>query len=309
MALREGGNYEEMISGVEETPEPEKTRHSHPYLFASIGILIVLILCSYFFMTRLAVNPSNAGAAWGGAGGLVFGNVRRATLPEAPSAVDITRTQSGVHEQPFIPTPVDGESGFAELSLLLEQLLAPQTALAPSDELTPETYAFIPSNLRTIETPKTRTPAVSALFDYGNEVGTYVRGFEDIHQNMPQILRDHAEDRKNPDKIAAVRNMGIDLAQLGLDLLGLQQVPASVATSHKAYATSYRILGTNLTKIAESETDQEFLEAITAYNTSAEDVTKRFLFIVAIFDTNNVTFSTSDPGSMFMFNPSFGLSL
>jgi hypothetical protein len=126
---------------------------------------------------------------------------------------------------------------------------------------------------------------------------------------MPQILRDHAEDRTNPDKIAAVRRMGVDLAQLGLDLLGIQQVPASVAASHKAYATAYRILGTNLTKIADSQTDAEFLEAITTYNTSVEGVTKRFLLLVAVFSTNNVSFSSSDPGSMFMFNPSLGLSL
>ena len=85
----------------------------------------------------------------------------------------------------------------------------------------------------------------------------------------------------------------------------LTTVPEEAKAAHSALATSYRIVGTNLTKIAATKTDEEFLTAVNTYNTGVEGLSKRFFVLVGIFAANNVTFSSSEPGSIFMFNPTF----
>jgi len=97
------------------------------------------------------------------------------------------------------------------------------------------------------------------------------------------------------------------LTSLGTDLEQLSEVPSDTAAMHSAYAKSYKAVGVNLTKIANAKTDQEYLDAIATYNTSADDLTKRFLALVALFSANNVQFSSSDPGSMFVFNANISL--
>ncbi len=326
MVLHAGGNYDEMISGPEATPDeisspPIQKRggwvHSHPYLASTIAVGALLFFGIFLFIQRIDVAPSDSSGAWGGAGGLFFNGLRAASQYR-PTGADVTKLQSP--KQSFSYIPIQSASSNTQetdampnediMTLLSQLVQSDQNAgtAVQADGTMPDAYSFIPQGLISTDTPvKKRTPAEDALFSYGNEIGTYIKSFEDTHQNLPQILKDHAENRTSAEKTAAVKNLGMDLAQLGRDLLDLTDVPSSASAAHKAYATTYRIVGTNLVKISETASDEEFLNAITAYDTSVEDLTKRFLFLVALFGANNVTFSSSDGGSIFMFSPNLSL--
>ena len=328
MALHEGGNYGEMISGLDdptpqntliETPMPKKEWvHGHPYLATIVGVGGLLILGSILVIQRTDVVPSNSSGAWGGAGGMFFNGIRAATAYR-PN-IDIARYQSPQDSVAFIPiftpsvqseetdenTPAD-DSIIALLSLLVQSNQTSGPA-GGGEEAPPDSYSFIPQGFVSAETPtKKRTPLQESLFSYGNQVGTYVKGYEDMHYGTAQILKDHIEDRANPQKITAVRNLGLDMRQLGFDLQTMSAVPQSVSAAHKSYAAAYKTAGANLVKIAETQTDEEFVGAITTYNASVEELSKRFVLLVALFGANEVTFSSSDQGNIFMFTSNLSL--
>jgi len=329
MVLHEGGDYQKMIAGIDPPQEPEVVItempskpgwiRAHPYFAATIATLGLLILGTTLFLQRTDVNPASSSGAWGGAGGLFFANLR-ATAPYRPSAEDVTYVQSIAQAVPFIPIPKPSQSNQQEgaegethdnIAALLALLVQPNSTAAGSSEETPDTYAFIPQGFITTSTSnesRTVTPGQeSGLHEYGNQVGTYIKDFEDMHRAGPQILKDHIEDRANPQKIAALERLASDMEYLGISLLEMDYVPANATAMHKAYAAAYKAAGANLIKVSETTTDEEFVDAIATYNASVEELTKRFLMLVALFGANNITFSSSDPGSVFMFNPSLSL--
>src|SRR6185295_13923377 len=81
-------------------------------------------------------------------------------------------------------------------------------ANSPSDSGVTSAYSFIPTGLISsqITTPK-RTALQSALFDYGNEVGSAIQSFELEHPNAAQVLWNHAQDRTDTSKIDALSSL------------------------------------------------------------------------------------------------------
>ena len=325
MVLQEGGDYREMISGLDAPPastatdagaEPKKDWvHKHPYVATTIGVGGLLILGTALVIHRTDVSPSNSSGAWGGAGGMFFNGVRSAVknqtnteVNQGPSAQDtvafIPILNRGQDENPDAST-----AGDDSITALLSLLVRPNQASGTSGtDAPPGSYAFIPQGFVSAEaSTKKRTPTQDSLHDYGNQVGTYIKGYEDTHYNTWQILKDHIEDRTNPQKITPVRNLGLDMEQLGNDLAIIEDIPKSAGTQHKAYANAYIAAGKNLVKVAGSVSDEEFVNAITAYNASVDELTRRFLALVALFGTNEVTFSSSEQGNIFMFTSNLSL--
>ena len=324
MVLHEGGDYQKMIAGVEPLQEPEVVVtetpskpgwiHAHPYLAAAIGIVGLLLFSGVLFLQRTDVNPADSSGAWGGAGGLFFANLR-AQAPYRPSAEDITYVQSAGHAVPFIPLPKKpqdtqqegGEEEPDDIAALLALLTKPPSSSGGVGvEETSDAFAFIPQGLISTKTSnESRTVVVgqeSSLHEYGNQIGTYIKDFEDTHRSGAQILKDHVEDRTNPQKIAALERLAFDMQEFGRSLVEMDYVPSAASGMHKAYANAYRAIGFALEDVAKTTTDEAFVDTIATYNASVEELTKRFLMLVALFGANNITFSSSDPRSVFMFN-------
>ncbi|OGG58531.1 hypothetical protein A2765_02275 [Candidatus Kaiserbacteria bacterium RIFCSPHIGHO2_01_FULL_56_24] len=322
MVLHEGGDYREMISGPEDSvaaPAPASKPgwvHSHPYIASSIAVGTFVVFGSILVLQRVDVSPSNASGAWGGAGGLFFGAIRNAA-PTGPSPDDIVRIQSSTQANygviPIFTPPTENADGSSsadnDIAALLAQLTQNTPVASTSFEASaPDSYSFIPQGLISTEVPvKKRSALQQSLFSYGNQMGTYIKGFEAMHYGSAQILKDHVEDRANPDKIRAVKLLAADMRQLGTDFLYMSGVPAAMAEAHKAYGNAYRAAGAALLKVAATESDSDFVNAITAYNASVEEMSKRFQLLVALFGANDVAFSASDEGNVFMFTPNLTL--
>ncbi len=318
MALHEGGDYTDMIGASEPEIAPtvptenakESWVHRHPYTAATIALCALIVLGGSIVLQRMGVTPVPHSGSWGGAGGAFFSTVRNAT-PIRPN----TDTTPSAPTEDYAVIPIfdtsspEGEPQVPEgLIELLALLVRPTNETSTESVETPGAYSFIPQGLVSTEQPvKTRTKEQDTLHSFGNAVGTLVKPFEESAKINAQSLKDHAEDRGDPGKIAQVEALAFTLAQLGVDILAITDVPESVRAAHKEYGTAYRLLGTHLNALAKAQTDEEFLDAIVAYNTGAENLTKKFLMLVAIFNTNDVTFSSSDPGSIFMFSSSGSL--
>lgn len=331
MVLHEGGDYHEILGiepskpqeaaaapAMEKVPGKNSWLHRHTYLAITITIGGMVVLGTAIVIQRTDVNAANSSGAWGGAGGMFFGAIKNA-LPGGPSVEDVVRLQSPQDSYAAIPiyTPSSQDpekpSGIDDIATLLAQLVQRVPVTASSSVTTPEpdTFSFIPQGLISTEpsiVQKQRTPDQEKLFSYGNRVGTYIKGFEDTHFGSAQILKDHVEDRTNPDKIRALKILGTDMQRLGVDLGNLADIPESVANPHRVYGNAYYAAGGNLLLIADTTTDEEFVNAITKYNAIIERLSSQFQLLTAIFGANEVTFSSSDPGNIFMFNPNLSLT-
>ena len=302
------------------TPEPSPTPpqqtqtdkvKAHPYRTTLIVATSLLLLFIIVIVVRIGTYGADLPTTWTGAGGVFFTGGRNLSEQERLSAEATVKQQSPEAQLGYIPINAPSADNFqgdtgGDLGKLLALLSHPEaTSSARVDTGTPDGYSYIPQGLISIkDETRATTKEAKALAVYGNEVGTYIEGFESLHGGMALTLKDQAEDRKNPDKAAALKRLGQDFAQLGFDLtvMSTVEIPEEMKAAHKAYATTYRIVGTNLIKISETKTDDEYLKAITAYNDSVDALTKRFLTIVAIFSANNVVFSSNDTGRVFMFN-------
>ena len=286
--------------------------HRHVYLSTSIAIFALLVFGTYIISGR-TVNTQNApSGTWGGIASVFSAPPSQKLTPAEEAAARPTTSQPVVFFTPFEQKNTQGTDGNAvdstdAYSLLLAELSKQQPAGGQSGgtQGTPDAYSFIPKGLISITSEqKTRTPVQQDLYEYGNQIGGTIRTFDGLHTNTPQILKDQAEDRTNPLKADALNRLGADMQDLGDQLKQMDPLPPGVATIHKAYAEAYISLGKNLILIASAKTDDDFVKAIGSFNDSSDAVTKQFLGLVTLFSANSVSFSGSDPGSIFMFNQS-----
>ncbi|MBL8158250.1 hypothetical protein JNK62_01805 [bacterium] len=327
MVINEGGNYQDMIAGIEAekksvviTDDADTKKegwiHRHPFLATILGIVGLLFLGIALVANRIDVNPASSSGAWGGAGGAFFGTIKNA-IPTGVNTSDVVvRLQSPDDAYAAVPIykpteQTDVPAGVDDIASLLAQLVqhTPVTPASTQEPATPDSYSFIPQGLVSTEpTTKKLSAEQERLKSYGNAVGTHIKGYEDTHAGSAQILKDHVEDRTNPDKIRALKILGTDMQQLGNDLKDLAEVPADIAGMHRTYANAYFAAGANLILIADTSSDEQFVDAITKYNAVVEKLSVQFQLLVALFGTNEVSFSQSEPGSIFMFSPNLSLA-
>jgi len=167
-----------------------------------------------------------------------------------------------------------------------------------------DAYAFIPSGFVATPSPSaSRSPVQQSLYDYGNAVGSYIQAFESTHTDETAVLQAQSDDRTNAAKAAALEKLGNDLANVGTEMLAMNDVPPSIASAHQALAQSYIEIGGKLAQVPNAQGDSDFVTAIETYDTSVNLFVTHYVALAQLFGAYGVTFSQTDPGSVFSFNP------
>ena len=302
-------------------PENKNWFLCHPFM---TGISVVALMCGLGLMIVKARMPvsetTRPDATWGSAGG--FALFSNNTADETHSSNDRTDTENLLKEQmnrnsPDIAIPLlrqgtaQTETGIDWAALLSQLSGKNSNSVKPQHDSTDtplNVYSYIPQGLiSTASGEAERTEAQRALYEYGNSVGSFVQGFDDLHKNMIIVLTDVIHDRGNPDKVAAAAQIGKDYVQLGKDIENIDSVPENAQGIHSSLAQAYIEVGNKLETQARAVTDKELLNAVEIYNSAANDWTKKFLALVTLFEVSNVRFGPTDPGRIFMFNAGFAL--
>ncbi len=297
---------------------------SHPYRLVLSGGVVLLTIASILFINRNETTPNSLTGTWASGAfslnpigygaprteGISNDERARLILQEQlrqagsftyEAATGGQNTGLSADEEPF---------NFAEFIASISGDVGQSTpgAVAPEESLFQNLYTFIPRGLIAVETPPVRTAIQEELYAYGNRFGSEVRGFEDSHMNGIQILKDQAEDRTSATKASLAIRYAEDLKRLGQDLQEFSEVPARAVPFHKKLAASYVETGTKLALIPKTKTDAEFLAAVETYNRSMDAFTNNYVALVQFFIAQGVSFSPSDPGSIFSFTApvSFG---
>lgn len=286
---------------------------SHPYIDALVTTAAILIVGALVVHTQLAA-PTVPGTdtTWGGGGGVFANTVTGAhtELPVQPVGPQLKAEDFGyipMQTQNEIGTgPTDDSSNF-DFASFVSSLAQPVKTIVDQGDTGSDAYAFIPSGLiATTTLSKPRSTLQSALYAYGNDVGDLITSFETQHPNQPSILKNHMEQKNDPDAIAALKQLGNDLAHLGdsIDALGI--VPKEATAANKALADAYRSIGTKLAAVPDAQENDALYDAVVTYNSAAEDFVKKYVSLALLFQSYAVTFSPGDGGSIFVF-PSSGL--
>jgi hypothetical protein len=284
---------------------------SHPYAAASALAGFFLVLLALVVESRTSVSPGPL-SVWGGTGAPLLNPTSYAPSKLQEAIQDTRGAYSGA---PIYIPPAQSTAGEqnAEGSFDFESFLGSLTepsgqsgTIAAGDAGL--AYAFIPRGLIATNTPAmSRTAEQQALYTYGNDAASYIQTYEDSNRNAPVTLRDQAEDRQNPQKRQAVKLVAMGLRTAGESLLGMEVVPASVASVHRALAESYVAAGRALDRVPDASGDEAFIAAIQAYNAEADKLVANFVDLATTFSVSGVKFTTGDPGSIFTFSGGGGL--
>lgn len=292
---------------------------AHLFL-AMLGAAGILILVGAIIIKEKAATAEPAISAWSGAGNTPPDSLSfREPLPEAI----VTQENAG----DFNPSPTirplfsynfpfsnNNQRGIAEkqdvidldaLKAVLGQS-APQPNLkstpVPEDSAYDYAYSFIPRGLISTATPaKTLTPEQKVFFDYGNAIGSPIKSFDGSHKNMVPVLTDFFRDHANKPKAAAVLSLANDYEQLGRSLASMAGVPKEASVLHDSLAQGYITVANGLAQLTKTTSDKETVDAVLAYDKSADKFIKNYVAIVDLFSAHEVKFSPSDPGSVFAF--------
>ena len=283
--------------------------HNHPYITTTIGLASIAIIIFLIASAKSDVMGTSGEGNWVGDRGYFLTGDRQIREAERLAYEKKILMQPPETRLDYIPiqkpAPVESKETFDGG---LDDLLSLLTQPLPTGSGTPisgtdSAFSFIPKGLIRAEAgPKQLTQEQQALRAYGNDVGSSIQSYESLHTNSPQILKDHAEDRKSGAKAAHVERIGTDMVTLGEELQALETMPSMMRPLHTAYATAYITAGTQLIKIAKTTSDEEYLASIESYNASVESLAKRYLAIATLLSANNVPFSAADTGSIFVFN-------
>jgi hypothetical protein len=296
---------------------------SHPYAAALAGTCLVVILGTLLVLDRTATPSPSGVSAWSGN----TAALATSTVPSDSAAVSQTITAStltqdyGTATLPYTANePVSDSQGTIQtgsgsaanpfdLNALLAELS--QKTLPSSVQLSTTTgnsavnaWAYVPTGLIAIATTSSsRSASQQALYQYGNEAGSYVEGYDAAHHGQAQVLSDAQNDRQNATKAAAVENIGQDLETVGQGLAELSDVPAAAAADNTALSASYIDIGKKLIAVGQAEplSDSALVSAIETYDSAVNSFNGKYIALSTMFSSYGVTFSTSDPGSVFSF--------
>ncbi len=292
-------------------PLQKKEVHLRPRTLV-LGLGTVLIIATILLIIvegRRPVDVDGSQGTWGGTGGVEFwGGRTRATERARPSVQELL-AQDGPEVSHYVPlqrntAPGDATEEDTDLATLFNSLLSPKKPRNTSSEAPAfNAYDFIPRGLVSVETRTTElTPLQQELYLYGNDIGGYLRTFEDSHPNMVTTLTNAREDLGNPTKAAAAAQIGIDYRALGRELQGMSTVPSSAGTLHAAFADIHEQLGSSLEAVARARNNTAFLDAVDIYNTQVEAYARSFVGLASLFSAAGVIFKKEDPGSVFTFS-------
>jgi hypothetical protein len=286
------------------------------HLTTTLSLLagVLLVGGTILVIERAPASPGGA-RAWG-----TSGNSLQDPQAYTPNPVlSTTQPSYGGQSPNFLPLapaqPLGGEvdsttGSDTDLAALLAQLSSPPKASADATTSidTSLVYDFIPSGLISTSTAgQKRTSQQQALYEYGNEIGSYIQSYETRSGNVPQILRDQIEDRSSAQKGQAVKDVGASLIYIGTQMDRMDRVPEGAEGMHAALAASYKEMGTKLQAVPDAQGDQAFIATIQAYDASADAYAGNFVALADYFALSQVKFSSEDPGSVFTFSGGGGL--
>lgn len=284
---------------------------AHLYVSGIIVAGLLLLGGAFVVQQRSPVSSSGTSETWGGVGGFAYlGSNNTGGQRERISTQELLQNQQPSYEYvlPPLSTQTDEPTEDIDWEALLQTLTTP---LAGGTEVGGETtgaYSFIPQGLVSASTASSpKTPKQQALYEYGNRIGQEIKSFDEQHANATSLLKNAYEDRGNTQKADAAAKTGQDLIELGKRLEeDIDSVPQDARAMHLALANAYRTAGEKYVAKLYTKTDDEFLAAINTYNASVDEVIKRQLALITLFEVAEIRFSASDPGSVFMFQQSGG---
>jgi hypothetical protein len=298
---------------------------SHPYA-SSLGGACVLVIIGAIFVFKSTPQMASLGlSTWNGNPGTITSTntantgaspVQAVTNP-APqqyatttlpykTIVPAANSQGTIATQ-STSTSFDYDTLLAEISAQTNKPAAQPASASNTTTAGVDAWSFIPSGLIGTTSPSTgRTPAEQALYAYGNEIGSYVEGYDAENSNQSQVLSDATNDRHNATKAAAVEAIGQDLETIGEGIGETTGVPAVAQGANTALADSYIEIGKDLVIVGQSESlsDSTLATAIENYDSAVGTFNKSYIALATLFLENSVTFSSGDPGSVFSFNSS-----
>lgn len=301
---------------------------THPVLATVIAIGLIVGGGALLAWDKIAFSPNTTGGyTWGqlGAGeyrGVLDGRAGRSNgqqlTPDdlyeelvAENQPDISIIpQTDVFARFASSTTSSGEILFSadDIAELIAALGTSAQVVPPQDPFGEEftlsdVYSFLPGGLiSTTSQTERKTLRQRTLFDYGNEVGSYVESFRDFNRNQSNTLRQFLEDTGSETKAEAVRDLGNAFQRLGRDLARMDNVPSDIETEHLTFARGYETLGELLLQVAEARDDEALLSAIQTYNAAADEFAESYLTLITIFSINEVEFNSYDSGRMFTFS-------
>lgn len=279
----------------------------HQYFAGLAGAGLLVVVGYAMVANRIAIGPSGASNAID-IHGVIQNTDPAAPIPSTPqpvrpTAVDVPYTKITQPSPTTSQTPqndnFDWNSFIGSLSHATTQMSAGGTDTGISDA-----YAFVPSNL--ISPPyeqslNTMTASQKALYGWGSDAGGAIKSYEDSHPNQAAILTNHMQDRDNPAKIAAMKQLGADLKNVALTIDNMGTPPPQLATAAPELAAAYRDIGEKLAAVPDSKGDEAIVKAILTYNSAAEAFVQKYVNVVLILQANDVKFTQDEPGSVFMF--------
>ncbi|MDP3646038.1 MAG: hypothetical protein Q8R25_03045 [bacterium] len=308
------------------TPVPEPSHNwfsAHPLTMTMIGAGTLFVVGAIIVMNHSAATvPPPSATAWSGdvrallnptafrqdtdTMGLTHDDIMRQVQENPPYTYTLSKL--GTEKNPPQAT-TPGES--FDYKVFIDSITQQESKIGapkPVTGTTDITYAFPPDSLFSTTSAATeRTETQQALYNYGNEVGSYIQSYEQQHPDQTQVLKNQIEDRNNAEKVQAVIRMAHDLQNVGRHLLEMDNVPAQVTTKHQTLAKSYEKIGTHLALVPTAQNNDDLLKAVTTYNVSADDFVKNFVALVSAFSTYGVTFGPDEEGGVFTFTYSSGL--
>ncbi len=284
----------------------------HP-VFLTLSVAVIFVLVGLYFIERQrAVTPNGASASWETVGGYIEPTD---SISEQPTQAQPLVETDNNPETLVIPVATTSatkkpanapakDDGVFDYNAMLAQLQHETTSNASAQadktfEKLMGAFSFAPAIAAPAQ--KVKTPEQQALYIYGNEIGSRIKGFAAVNPNMAQTLTNQINHRTEPSAGVPVRNLGTRYIALGESILAIQNVPPSVESAHHTLGESYLHLGEALSRIPDATEDQAFIAAITTYNNKADSYTRAFVGMVTLFSALNVTFEETDPGSVFSF--------
>ncbi|MDB5187891.1 MAG: hypothetical protein JWO50_411 [Candidatus Kaiserbacteria bacterium] len=295
----------------------------HPLIVGSIIAGALLILGAILVQNRASYPAYVSEQAWNPNSPSTNGQISAATNP-VPTPQTTPSQAYATQTLPYTTNSTGNNTGSAlqgsytavttdNLDALLQSIslpagTKPKTQTTSSSVGDINVWSYIPSGLVSTSSAPSRSGTQDALYQYGNEIGSMIQGYEATHQSVVQIITGAVNDRQDSAKEAAVEKIGRDMIELGNNIASVDTAPKTIKPSGSALAQSYKTVGTSLIKTAQaqSQRDADYIAALKTYNATTDTFTHAFVGIALVFSLNEVSFSQTDPGSVFTFSGGSG---
>ncbi len=305
---------------------------AHLVLVYGLGLGVVVLTGAVLVSDKFATSGESDSYTWGSYGGTnrfvpseqFTGTSRSASPLEQPfTLAEVSRNLQNNPDRVYAslsqgaPTRSTTATGtFAPQDDAIEELLRSIKPdeyignLTSGEKNLDEIYHFIPKNILSgvVYEARTLTPAQQALYTYGNEAGSVIETYDSLWGGtQANIHRAFIEDRADPTKANALERLAAGLFDVSASLSSMEIIPAAIQSRHNDLIAAYKAVGEQTVALSKTRTDDEALTAIEAYNASAEQFLRAYLAISTVFTLNSVSFSSTDPGRMFVYSESQSL--